>query len=109
MNRRLVVISLGIATLIGGAIFFWTPAPKAALPQAQEGQAREQPKRIPAPPQVVYSALFHHVVDVKEQAEAEELQGKDASSLRSLFRERADLRRFRRIFLIRSLRIACVK
>lgn len=91
MNRKQVAISLFIATLIAGAILLWTPTPKAALPQAQEEQAQEQPKRTSAPTQVVYSALFHHVVAVKEQAEAEERQGKDARSLRSLFRERADL------------------
>lgn len=96
MNRRQIAISLCITTLIAGAIFWWTPAPKAALPQAQklqdqEQSAHHQPQRIPAPPQVVYSALFHHVVAVKEQAEVEERQGKDASSLRSLFRDRADL------------------
>jgi hypothetical protein len=72
MNRRQVAISLCITTLIAGAIFCWTPAPKAALPQAQKLQDQEQPaqlqpQRIPAPPQVVYSALFHHVVAVKEQ------------------------------------------
>jgi hypothetical protein len=39
----------------------------------------------------VYSALFHHVVAVNEQAEAEQRQGKDATSLRALFRDRADL------------------
>ena len=86
MNRRQIAISLCITTLIAGAIFCWTPAPKAALPQANE-----QSQKVSPPPQVVYSALFHHVVAVKEQAEAEERQGKDASSLRSLFREKADL------------------
>jgi hypothetical protein len=108
MNRRLVVISLGIAALIGGAFFLWTPAPKAALPQAQERQAQEQPKRIPAPPQVVYSALFHHVVAVKDQAEAEERQGKDASSLRSLFRERADLSEVQ-AHLLSAIAVDCVR
>ncbi|HWN11005.1 MAG TPA: hypothetical protein VNO50_17335 [Pyrinomonadaceae bacterium] len=91
MNRRQLAISLCFAALLTGAIFLWTPAPKAALPAAREIQALERPRRVSAPPQVVYSALFHHVVAVKEQAEAEERQGRDASSLRSMFRQKADL------------------
>jgi hypothetical protein len=89
MNRRQIAISLCIAALTAGAIFLWTPAPKAALPQIQSPE--QQAQNISAPPQVIYSALFHHVVAVQEQAEAEERQGKDASSLRSVFREKADL------------------
>jgi hypothetical protein len=91
MNRRQLTISLGLATLLTAAIFLWTPAPKAALPTAGELQELERPRRVAVPPQVVYSALFHHVVAVKQQAEAEERQGKDARSLRSMFREKADL------------------
>lgn len=91
MNRRQLAISLCIATLAAGAIFLWTPAPKAALPPAGELQELARPRKISPPPQVVYSALFHHVVAVRQQAEAEELQGRDARSLRSIFREKADL------------------
>ena len=103
MNRRQVAFSLCIAALVAGAIFLWTPAPKAALQPAQE-----QPQRIPPPPQVVYSALFHHVVAVKEQAEAEERQGKDASSLRSLFREKADLSEVQ-AHLLNAIATDCVR
>lgn len=102
MNRRLVAIPLSIAAVVAGAIFLWTPAPKAALPpneKLQERPAQAGPQRIPPPPQVVYSALFHHVIAVKEQAEAQERQAKDAGSLRSLFREQADLSEVQAHFL----------
>jgi hypothetical protein len=103
MNRRQIAISFCIAALVAGAIFLWTPAPKAALPQTQQ-----QSQRISAPPKVVYSTLFHHVVAVKEQAEAEERQGKDASSLRSLFRERADLSEVQ-AHLLNAIATDCVR
>jgi hypothetical protein len=104
MNRRQVAISFCIAALVAAAIFLWTPAPKAALPQAQE-QAQ---KTSTPPPQVVYSALFHHVIAVKEQAEAEESQGKDASSLRSVFREKADLSEVQ-AHLLSVIAVDCVR
>ena len=91
MNRRHLAIPVCFALLLTGAIFWWTPAPEAALPAVRELQDLERPRKISPPPHVVYSALFHHIVAVKEQAEAEERQGKDARSLRSTFREKADL------------------
>lgn len=91
MTTRQLAISLCLATLVTGAIFLWMPAPQAALPPARELQAQELPPKISPPPHVVYSALFHHVVAVRQQAEAEERQGKDARGLRSIFREKADL------------------
>jgi hypothetical protein len=61
------------------------------VPSAAPPQMNSQPQRIPAPTAVVYSALFHHVADVIQQADEIQRQGKNASSLRSMFQEKASL------------------
>ena len=86
MNKRQVVILICTVTLIVGSLSLWTTVPSAAPPQMNS-----QPQRIPAPTAVVYSALFHHVADVIQQADETQRQGKDASSLRALFRDKANL------------------
>ena len=86
MNKRQVVILICTVTLIAGSLSLWTPRPSAAPPQMSS-----QPQRIPAPTAVVYSALFHHVTGVIQQADETQRQGKDASSLRALFRDKANL------------------
>lgn len=86
MNKRQVVILICTVTLILGSLSLWTTMPSAA-----PAQMSLQPQRIPAPTAVVYSALFHHVADVIQQADETQRQGKDASSLRSMFQEKASL------------------
>lgn len=86
MNKRQVAILICTVALVIAAFSLWIPAQNAAPPQGSS-----QPQRIPAPAPVVYSALFHHILAVKEQAEEVESRGKDASSLRALFRDKASL------------------
>jgi hypothetical protein len=86
LNKRQVAILICTVALVIGALSLWMPAPTAA-PQQKE----PQPQRIRAPKAVLYSALFHHVADVMQQADETQRQGKDASSLRAVFQEKANL------------------
>lgn len=88
MNKRQVVILSCTVTLIIGALSLWMPAPTAA---PQQNKPQPQPQRIPEPTAVLYSALFHHVADVMQQADETQRQGKDASALRSMFQAKANL------------------
>jgi len=76
MNRKHLVVSVCLALFASAFVVSLSlPSPKAALP-SQSGSVQ----RVTAPDAVVYSALFHHVVAVKEEAEETELQGKSRCS-----------------------------
>lgn len=63
--------------------------------QAQVRQARvQQSPPIIVPDYIVYGALFHHVVAVKQQADQAQSRGEDADSLRSFFQRQLDLSQY---------------
>lgn len=88
MNKKAIFLLLCIAIF---CIDIFTVAKnarsndRATQPQQQGNQASS----IPEP--VIYSILFHFVVDVRAQAKETELSGKDPSSLNSYFRLVANL------------------
>jgi hypothetical protein len=87
MKRKHILLLICLASVaVALAASLSVSTPKAAPPPEPAQAQRAMP---PAP--VVYSALFYHVAFVKEQADEVERQGKDASSLRSVFRKKADL------------------
>jgi len=80
-------IALTVATI---AQISWNP--HAQSRQSQVGQLRlQQSPPITVPDYIVYGALFHHVVEVKQQADQAQSSGEDASSLRSFFQRQMDL------------------
>lgn len=89
MNKRQGTVLICSIALVVGALSLWMPTPSAA-PSQQSSPA----PRSSAPTHVVYSALFHHVVDVMREADEMQRQGKDTSPLRSFFQRKANLNEF---------------
>jgi hypothetical protein len=89
VNKRQGTILICSIALIVGAISLWMPTPSAAPSQ----KSSPAPRSL-APTHVVYSALFHHVVDVMREADEMQRQGKDTSPLRSFFQRKANLNEF---------------
>lgn len=87
MNKKWAIIVLCAIALVIGTLPF--------VMRAQTSQSivrKSAPGPEPAVPEyVIYGALFHHVVDVQQQAGEAEGRGEDASSLRLKFQRKADL------------------
>lgn len=86
MRKKRRLLSLCAMAFCAGTFAIALNAKTRFMPKpARQSQARAIPEAV------IYSILFHYVVDVKAQAEEVARSGKDASSLSSHFRRAANL------------------
>jgi hypothetical protein len=87
MNKNLSRILVCSAIVIAGMLAVGMMAHPKQISQQQSAS----PPNSPPPEQVTYSAFFHYVVDLKNQAADLERSGKNGSSLRSYVQLHAEL------------------
>ena len=87
MKKRHWTVSLLALVLLAGTGGFSITAPRSQKAASQEGPA---PSAEP-PAAVVYSAFFHFVVDLQQQAAELESEGKKGESLRGYVQTQASL------------------
>lgn len=87
MTKRQWIVSVLALVLLAGTVGYSITTPGSQKPPLQ--QAPMPPPRPPA--EVIYSAFFHFVVDLQQQAAELESEGKKGESLRGYVQTQAGL------------------
>ncbi|MEN3335355.1 MAG: hypothetical protein V7641_4720 [Blastocatellia bacterium] len=87
MMKRQWIVNLFTLALLAGTVGFNLTAPRS-----QKADAQEAPAPPPEPPvEVVYSAFFHMVVDLQQQAAELESEGQKGNSLQAYVQTQVSL------------------